>query len=232
MRTFRWLSTSEIPSAIDLRRCGWTLVEDRSAPARIGLAELGRIGAGDWLKLLNPPPPWQRRSILLAGVEDPDERARLIRLEFGAVLGSAVAISELEARAARMAEQSSWLPDRREVGPLELDLATRDCRVGGRAIGLHPREFALLWRLADRPGVPVSKRDLLEDVWQLTFVPETNSVAVHVFRLRAKLATAGLTEFVRTTPDGRYVLVADAPGASQAEEPMTVLQDEDDRHDA
>lgn len=232
MRTFRWLSTSEIPSAIDLRRCGWTLVEDRSAPARIGVADIGRIGVDDWLRLLNPPPPWQRRSILLAGVEDPDERARLVRLGFGEVVGPAVAISELEARAARMAEQSTWLPDRREIGPLELDLATRDCRIAGRAIGLHPREFALLWRLADRPGVPVSKRNLLEDVWQLAFVPETNSVAVHVFRLRAKLATAGLTDVVRTTPDGRYVLMAEVTGASRAEEPMTVSQDEDDRHDA
>ena len=39
------------------------------------------------------------------------------------------------------------------------------------------------------------------------FVPETNSLAVHVSRLRGKLNTAGLEGLVETAPSGGYCLV-------------------------
>jgi DNA-binding response OmpR family regulator len=105
------------------------------------------------------------------------------------------------------------LPGRREIGPLRLDLLARDGFVASRKLALHPREFALLWRLADAPGTAVAKRVLLAEVWRLGYVPDTNSLAVHVFRLRAKLAGAGLKDLVQTVPEGGYRLVApqDAP---------------------
>ena len=81
-------------------------------------------------------------------------------------------------------------------------------------LGLHPREFALVWRLADTPEVPVDKETLLKEVWGLRHVPETNSLAVHVSRLRDKMRGAGLPELVRTTPSGGYVL--DLPPRSPA----------------
>ena len=64
----------------------------------------------------------------------------------------------------------------------------------------------------DTPGVPVGKLDLLRDVWRMSHVPETNSVAVHASRLRAKLATVGLAGLIQTTPGGGYQLVR--PGAA------------------
>jgi len=138
-----------------------------------------------------------------------------------------------------VAEQARWLPDRRTVGPLLLDLQRRDCQVGGRALRLHPREFALLWRLADEPGRRVSKRSLLRDVWQLGFEPETNSLAVHVFRLRAKLAQEGLVDVVRTDPGDGYALVVEAgnpvarpAGAIAAGPTAAMIQDEEARDDA
>jgi DNA-binding response OmpR family regulator len=72
---------------------------------------------------------------------------------------------------------------------------------------LHPREFALLWRLADTPGEAVSARELLSDVWRLAFRPETNSLAVHISRLRAKLRLAGIDGVIETLPDGGYCLL-------------------------
>lgn len=41
-------------------------------------------------------------------------------------------------------------------------------------------------------------------------MPDTNSLAVHVFRLRAKLGGAGLDGLVRTAPTGGYMLVPPA----------------------
>ncbi|HEX7752057.1 MAG TPA: hypothetical protein VF440_06605 [Novosphingobium sp.] len=52
-------------------------------------------------------------------------------------------------------------------------------------------------------------RDLRRCVWRLRHMPETNSIPVHVFRLRAKLAVAGLGGALRTV-DSSYLL--DLPG--------------------
>jgi DNA-binding response OmpR family regulator len=98
------------------------------------------------------------------------------------------------------------LPRCRAVGPLTLDLVHRDAHRGGAWLHLHPREFALLWRLADRPGARVTRGELWRDVWRLKHSPETNSVAVHVSRLRTKLAAAGCGTLIETDPAGGYRL--------------------------
>jgi hypothetical protein len=53
---------------------------------------------------------------------------------------------------------------------------------------------------------------LLRDVWRMAFRPETNSLAVHISRLRAKLRVAGLDGLIETLPDGAYRLGATSLG--------------------
>ena len=52
----------------------------------------------------------------------------------------------------------------------------------------------------------VTRARLLHDVWRLDFEPGTNSLEVHVSRLRAKLAAAGIVGLVETDPRGGYRL--------------------------
>lgn len=169
-----------------------------------------------WTRFLLETDATRRRRTLLLGVEDSAERARLLRIGFGEVLGQSARLGEIDARAAAVSARSGMVARRREVGTLALDLIAREGFAGTRALHLHPREFALLWRLADEPGVPASKRDLLRDVWRLGHVPETNSLAVHVSRLRDKLRVAGLSWMVATTVDGGYVLLTEQPQAGHA----------------
>jgi DNA-binding response OmpR family regulator len=105
------------------------------------------------------------------------------------------------------------IPRFREAGDVTLDLFHRDGRVEDRWLALHPREFELLWRLSEQPGKRLSRQQLLEDVWRLSFEPETNSLAVHVARVRAKLEPFGLARILATHPDGGYFLDA-PPGPS------------------
>ena len=97
------------------------------------------------------------------------------------------------------------IPRFREAGYVTLDLFHRDGRVEDRWLGLHPREFELLWRLAEEPGKRLTRQQLLADVWRIHFEPETNSVAVHVARVRAKLELFGLAGILATHPDGGYL---------------------------
>lgn len=105
-----------------------------------------------------------------------------------------------------MNAQTELIPRHRYAGPLVLDLLARDALAGTDRIGLHPREFELLWRLSESPGIAVSRADLLRDVWNLKHVPSTNTLEVHVCRLRAKLAPFGASWIVATAPDGGYLL--------------------------
>ena len=208
MRLFQWLCATEIPPALDLRRCGWRLTEAEAAPGdTVALAHLAAMDPHAWTRLRDNYPRPQHDRVLLLGVDDSARRARLLGLGFGDVLCDRPVLSEIAARAERVAERARMLPRSREIGPLRLDLFARDGFVAGRALALHPREFALLWRLADKPGVAVSKVALLTEVWRLYHMPDTNSLAVHVFRLRAKLAGAGLEGLVRTVEAGGYMLI-------------------------
>lgn len=113
----------------------------------------------------------------------------------------------------------SSIPRFREAGDVTLDLFHRDGRIEDRWLGFHPREFELIWRLAEQPGVPMTRKQLLADVWRIYHEPETNSVAVHVARVRAKLQPFGLAKIVLTHPDGGYYLDApDDPGAFEPSE--------------
>jgi two-component system OmpR family response regulator len=59
----------------------------------------------------------------------------------------------------------------------------------GKAIDLSPREFDVLWVLAQAGGRSVSRTELLNRVWGLDFDPETKVIEVHVWRLRRKLGS-------------------------------------------
>jgi DNA-binding response OmpR family regulator len=72
------------------------------------------------------------------------------------------------------------------VGDLVIDEPTRTVTLAGQPVTLARREFDLLLALAQRPGVVVSKRDLLTDVWEQPDASE-RTVDVHLSWLRRKL---------------------------------------------
>lgn len=205
MQLFGWLGQDTIPACYDLGLLGWHRVDLAVSPGQAALPllldDLSALGRFHTRR--------ERAPVALIGVDDPDERARLLAKGFGEALPEAVTLAELEERIVRVAAAIDALPRRRVHGRLQLDLLLREGWVGEKRLGLHPREFALLWRLAETPGEAVAAGELLSDVWQLNFRPETNSLAVHVCRLRARLAGAGLERVVRTTPGGAYVLAPD-----------------------
>jgi len=208
LKKFCWYAAGPLLAAFDLRRLGWRLV-DPGTPDMDGegvplLVHPAALSPSCWLSLAGAPRT-RRCFTAMLGVVDPIERGRLLRLGFGEALGWTV-LAELECRIERMCERASALPRRRQVGALVLDLIAREAFVAGRALGLFPREFDLLWRLTDAPGQAVAAPQLLKDVWRLTFLPETNTLAVHVSRLRGKLRLGGLDGLIETLPDGSYRL--------------------------
>jgi two-component system OmpR family response regulator len=99
------------------------------------------------------------------------------------------AFSELLARLQALIRRATRTPEatRLTSGDIELDLATREVRVGHRPVELQPKEFTLLAFLLRHVGRPVTKTMILEHVWDYSFDPQTNVVDVLVHRLRAKV---------------------------------------------
>ncbi len=74
------------------------------------------------------------------------------------------------------------------VGELTVDPETRSVRLGGRAVHLSAKEFALLQALAEQPTRVYSKHELLRDVWGYLSIGNTRTLDAHACRLRKKLA--------------------------------------------
>ena len=204
MLEFGWLARRPAPPAQwDLRRAGWCLVQGggaRSGRSRYPLLVEFGMKCNCLAALLG------REWLVMLGVESGDERARLVGMGFGDALPGNIALPELSARMRKVAAAAGKVPRERRIGPAVLDLRHRDARVGGKWVELFPREFELLWRLSERWGERVTRRQLLKDVWRLDHDPETNRVEVHVSRLRAKLGFAGVGDLIGTGPAGGYYL--------------------------
>lgn len=214
MTTFGWVAAGRDPPwQWDLRRHGWTLCTGenglRAECRHVLLADVRELAQCEREGMAAADQPAWR--LLMLGVEEPADRAALLTLGCAEALPEKTTLRELEARARRVDEMFHRLPRWRSVGPLTLDLFHRDARRGGRWLALHPREFGVLWRLADVPGQRVTRQQLLRDVWRLNHEPETNSVEVHVSRLRSKLADLGCEGLVATDPRGGYRLQDDRP---------------------
>jgi DNA-binding response OmpR family regulator len=95
--------------------------------------------------------------------------------------------------------------DRLVAGDVVLDRRSRVAEVDGAEVELTVREFDLLWHLAERPGVVVSRERILDRVWGLSFPGGTRTVDVHVGQLRRKLERP---ELIRTVRGAGYKLVA------------------------
>jgi len=96
-----------------------------------------------------------------------------------------------------------------EAGDIRLDPATRAVTRGETAIDLTAREFAVLEYLLRRRGEVVTKRDVIENVWDYDFEGDPNIVEVYVRHLRNKLDRPFGRESIATLRGFGYRLADD-----------------------
>jgi DNA-binding response OmpR family regulator len=74
-----------------------------------------------------------------------------------------------------------------DAGTVRLEPATRQVTVGGRGVTLTATEFDLLAALMRRPGIVLTRDQLLSTVWGAAAYGQSRTVDVHIAQLRAKL---------------------------------------------
>ena len=124
-----------------------------------------------------------------------EERNKILGLERGAddYVTKPFSLKELLARVRAVLRRSHGAaedPPRPLVnGSLSLDEARRRVHVLDREVLLTRKEFDLLAEMLRRPGLVLTREQLLERVWGYDHPGETRTVDVHIRQLRKKLGS-------------------------------------------
>lgn len=89
-----------------------------------------------------------------------------------------------------------------QVGELCINLASHQVSLGGEALHLSRREFAILRALADRPGQILSRQQLEDKLYSWGDEVNSNTIDVHIHNVRKKLGQ----RYIKTVRGVGYVL--------------------------
>ena len=106
----------------------------------------------------------------------------------------------------KRAENTATVSDKIVVADMEIDMENKTVSRNGKNINLTAKEFALLVLLSRNKGKVISKTDILEKVWDLSFDTGTNTIEVYISFLRNKIDKPYETKLIHTKPGfGYYV---------------------------
>lgn len=92
------------------------------------------------------------------------------------------------------------------IGPLTLNLGSREVMVDGRNVHLTGKEYAVLELLTLRKGIVLTKEAFLNHLYGGMDEPEVKIIDVFICKLRKKLAHAGAADLIGTVWGRGYVL--------------------------
>ena len=117
-------------------------------------------------------------------------------------------LSRIRALTRRGISQVNSTPANRvNLGPLEIDFDQYKVYVDQREMALSPREFKLLKYLLENRDKTVSRLQILNAVWGITFDNQTNVVDVYISYLRNKIEKPG-TKYIHTIKGVGYMFKA------------------------
>jgi DNA-binding response OmpR family regulator len=134
--------------------------------------------------------------ILMLTARD-DETDRIIGLGVGAddYIGKPFSPREVVARVSAVlrrprlsrATSADISPEERQFGDIRIDPALREVWVGDRQLNLTRTEFDILDVLSSNPRTTLTRRQIIDRVWNSEWVGDDHVVNVHVANLRRKL---------------------------------------------
>jgi DNA-binding response OmpR family regulator len=96
-------------------------------------------------------------------------------------------------------------------GELEIDILNRCVRAGEHVLYLTPLEQSLLYLLAANDGRVLTRDEIMDHLWGIDFVAESNVVDRHVRNLRAKLQNNWREpRYIATIPGRGYRFVPES----------------------
>ena len=181
-----WVQTASAAHA------AWIAPAADSVPYEAAIVDLG-LPDGSGLSLLREARTRRLRTAVLVVTARDRIADRVAGLDAGAddYLVKPIDLDELAARLRAVDRRLAGRADERLVlGDLAIDAQSRAVTLRGERVELSAREFAVLLALARRPGASVSRFQIEEALYGWDEPVESNTIEVHIHRLRRKLGAA------------------------------------------
>lgn len=78
-----------------------------------------------------------------------------------------------------------------KCGEIEMNTGEHTVSVAGERLNLTLKEYELLKKFMENPGLVFTREQLLQSIWGIDFIGETRTVDVHIGTLRTKLGILG-----------------------------------------
>lgn len=143
--------------------------------------------------------------LVLSAINTPSERAELINLGADDYVGKPFSLQELVARAKALLRRPAT-PELQniQIGNTLIDVLMRTVSVDGKMNTLPAKEFLLLKTLCSPAGRVFRKDDLLDLVWGVSPLAETNVVEATIAHLRRNLEALGASLRIRNMRNAGY----------------------------
>lgn len=173
------------------------LIADRMLPGVDGLSIIRQVrDKGSRMPIL-----------ILSALAEVDDRVRGLRAGGDDYLTKPYAFAELLARVEVLLRRGQQVDAKTHLtyADVAVDLLARTAQRAGRALQLTAREFELLVFLLRHANQVVTRKMLLEQVWDLHFDPQTNVIDVHMSRLRQAVDKGFDPVLIHTVRGAGYV---------------------------
>jgi|GEM_PF-559916 len=157
---------------------------------------------------------WPQIGILvLSSLDMPSEKARIIDIGADEYLAKPFSLDELSARlrliARRIAGNGAQCSSTvYAVGNLNVDLRSHNATVAGRKLDLTKKEFQLLCLLIESPGRVFNRFQILDRIWDIDRVTESNVVETTIKNIRRKMEDLNATARIESKRNIGYWIEA------------------------
>ncbi len=115
--------------------------------------------------------------------------------------------SELLARIKVLMRRPAKIADNVYVmDDLSIDMSKQEVRKHGDRVYLTRKEYSLLECMARKPGMVISRGEILEDAWGYDTNPFSNTIEAHIRNIRKKIGETKNNKYIQTVPGRGYKL--------------------------
>jgi two-component system copper resistance phosphate regulon response regulator CusR len=144
-----------------------------------------------------------------------EDRVQILDLGADDIVLKPFSFSELSARVRALVRRGKRSPEMvLHIEDLELNRMEHKVKRAGRTIELTPKEFSLLEYLMRNAGKHVTRAQIIEHVWNLSFGTMTNVVDVYINYLRKKIDAQSDRKLIHTVRGIGYLVRTGAAAES------------------